>query len=320
MRSIDVFNGDADGICALHQLRLHTPRPGAQLVTGVKRDIRLLRRVEEVVGCQLTVLDISLDANRAEMERLLASGNTVQYADHHYSGELPISGALTAYIDPSPHTCTSLIVDRLLAGRFRPWALVGAYGDNLDETATALAEASGLRAGDAGILRELGQLLNYNGYGSTEADLHVPPADLYRELCRFADPLEFAGQSALLAGLREGHDRDMARTEELTPRWSFTAGHVYLLPAARWARRVVGVFANRIARQEPDLAHATLIPNTDGSLLVSVRAPRNNPQGADSLCRQFPTGGGRSAAAGINQLPPELLDSLLATFAAHFTA
>ena len=59
MRSIDVFNGDADGICALHQLRLHTPRPGAQLVTGVKRDIRLLRRVEEVVGCQLTVLDIS---------------------------------------------------------------------------------------------------------------------------------------------------------------------------------------------------------------------------------------------------------------------
>ena len=124
MRSIDVFNGDADGICALHQLRLHTPRPVAQLVTGVKRDNRLLRRVEEVVGCQLTVLDISLDANRAEMERLLASGNTVLYADHHYSGELPVSGALTAYIDPSPHTCTSLIVDRLLAGRFRPWALV----------------------------------------------------------------------------------------------------------------------------------------------------------------------------------------------------
>lgn len=44
----DVFNGDADGICALHQLRLARPRPEAQLVTGVKRDIRLLRHLVNV--------------------------------------------------------------------------------------------------------------------------------------------------------------------------------------------------------------------------------------------------------------------------------
>ena len=37
----DVFNGDADGICALIQLRLVEPRPDATLVTGVKRDIQL---------------------------------------------------------------------------------------------------------------------------------------------------------------------------------------------------------------------------------------------------------------------------------------
>ncbi|RUM38930.1 MAG: acetyltransferase, partial [Desulfobulbus sp.] len=42
MITYDVFNGDADGICALHQLRLHDPRPDAHLVTGVKRDICLL--------------------------------------------------------------------------------------------------------------------------------------------------------------------------------------------------------------------------------------------------------------------------------------
>ncbi len=106
--------------------------------------------------------------------------------------------------------------------------------------------------------------------------------------------------------------------EALTPRWSFSAGQVYLLPAASWAKRVVGVFANRVARQEPDLAHATLITNTDGTFLISVRAPLDNPQGADSLCRQFPTGGGRSAAAGINRLPADALDRFLAAFAAHF--
>mgnify|MGYP007000196212 len=41
----DVFNGDADGICALLQLRLAQPK-NSQLVTGIKRDIELLDRVE----------------------------------------------------------------------------------------------------------------------------------------------------------------------------------------------------------------------------------------------------------------------------------
>jgi hypothetical protein len=34
----DVFNGDADGICALVQLRLAKPIQ-SNLITGVKRDI-----------------------------------------------------------------------------------------------------------------------------------------------------------------------------------------------------------------------------------------------------------------------------------------
>jgi len=41
----DVFNGDADGICALIQLRRADPKPDATLITGVKRDIELLERV-----------------------------------------------------------------------------------------------------------------------------------------------------------------------------------------------------------------------------------------------------------------------------------
>ena len=45
----DVFNGDADGLCALHQLRLANPAL-AELVTGVKRDIKLLDRVKAGAG------------------------------------------------------------------------------------------------------------------------------------------------------------------------------------------------------------------------------------------------------------------------------
>ena len=44
MTRFDVFNGDADGLCALQQLRLAQPRE-TPLVTGVKRDIALLGRV-----------------------------------------------------------------------------------------------------------------------------------------------------------------------------------------------------------------------------------------------------------------------------------
>jgi hypothetical protein len=47
MNPIDCFNGDADGLCALHQLRLAEPAE-SELVTGVKRDIQLLERIRDI--------------------------------------------------------------------------------------------------------------------------------------------------------------------------------------------------------------------------------------------------------------------------------
>ncbi|MDH4041766.1 MAG: DHH family phosphoesterase, partial [Gammaproteobacteria bacterium] len=87
MIHFDVFNGDADGICALIQLRNAEPRE-AELVTGVKRDINLLDRVEADPGSLVTVLDVSLDKNRAGLERALASGAEVFYCDHHFAGDI----------------------------------------------------------------------------------------------------------------------------------------------------------------------------------------------------------------------------------------
>ena len=57
MTDYDVFNGDADGICALVQLRLVEPR-NSQLVTGVKRDISLLKQVNAEQGDSITVLEL----------------------------------------------------------------------------------------------------------------------------------------------------------------------------------------------------------------------------------------------------------------------
>lgn len=78
MRYFDVFNGDADGLCALHQLGLVTPLD-AILITGVKRAIALLDRVAAVPGASVTVLDISLDVNRTALLALLDRNITVDY-------------------------------------------------------------------------------------------------------------------------------------------------------------------------------------------------------------------------------------------------
>jgi hypothetical protein len=89
---------------------------------------------------------------------------------------------------------------------------------------------------------------------------------------------------------------------------------VYVLPAEPWARRVSGVLANDLAQGVPDRAHALLTRLPEGGFVVSVRAPLIAPDGADVLCRQFPTGGGRKAAAGINRLPEADYDAFVQRF------
>jgi len=310
--SYDIFNGDADGICALHQLRLAEPRE-AELVTGVKRDIRLLDALAGVRGARLTVLDVSLDSNRAALLGLLDSC-AVFYVDHHYAGEVPLHPNLTAHIDPSPEVCTALIVDRLLAGRYRAWAVAAAFGDNLHDSARLAAESLGISAGQLGRLRELGELMNYNGYGNSLADLYVSPQDLYAAVQPYADPFEFMDTSELIAQLKDGFADDMRRAEAVGPWIENAHGRIFQFPAEKWARRVAGVFSNEKARQLPDKAHALMVDNGDGTFMVSVRAPLSRRQGADLLCRSFATGGGRSAAAGINVLPAEQISAFKNVF------
>lgn len=309
----DVFNGDADGICALHMLRLAEPREST-LVTGVKRDINLLRRIATVKNASITILDISMDKNKADLERLLETCR-VFYADHHFSGEIPSSKNLEAYINTNSDICTSLIIDGIQGGEHRAWAVAAAFGDNLHAAAAAAAAASlSLNDEETAQLCELGELMNYNGYGKTVEDLHFKPEDLYKSVEPFKDPLEFFRRSDVLARLRDGYRKDMARARSAEPITVGKVGRVFRFPGEAWPRRIAGVFSNEMARQREDLAHALIVDNNDGTHLVSVRAPLQNKKGADELCRTFPTGGGRAAAAGINALPEDQMDEFIKSF------
>src|SRR6266516_767340 len=71
----------------------------------------------------------------------------------------------------------------------RTWIPVPTY-------ARALAEAAGFSLAATDKMKHLGTALNYNAYGETLDDLHVPPAALAQEMLGYLDPLDFAARSA----------------------------------------------------------------------------------------------------------------------------
>lgn len=317
MAHYDVFNGDADGICALQQLRLSEPKE-SQLITGIKRDIALVQQVPAEHCDSATILDISLDKNRDAVIALLEAGAKVSYCDHHFPGDIPQHPNFTALIDTDANVCTSLLVNQRLNDAYLAWAVTAAFGDNLH--ASALEQGKRLDIGEAEMssLQTLGTLINYNGYGAKVADLIFAPDDLYRRLSPYADPLDFIADCDAFQTLNAGYESDMAKASNTTAEYTSEHSAVFILPNETWSRRVSGVYGNELARDNPDRAHAVLTVLPDDNYLVSVRAPMSNKTGADELCRQFETGGGRKAAAGINRLPQAELSRFISALDAQY--
>jgi hypothetical protein len=318
MAHIDIFNGDADGICALTQLRNAEPLEST-LITGVKRDIALVAKAEVAASDRITALDISFDKNREGVLKALEAGAQIFYVDHHFAGEIPENDKLITIIDTDSNVCTSLLVNGHLKGKYVEWAVTGAFGDNLKAAARTIAGPLGLSEEQLSLLENLGVYMNYNGYGSSLEDLHFAPAELFELVRPYATPFTFVEEAReTFEELESGYRRDMAAAAAVKPTRESDKTAVYILPDETWARRVSGVYSNDLANASPGRAHAVLTERPDGTYLVSVRAPLDNKQGADELCRQFPTGGGRAAAAGINALPGDQLDAFIDALAASY--
>lgn len=299
MTHFDVFNGDADGIFARHQLRLATPVSQVTLITGVKRDNALLARVPVTATASIHVFDVSYDKNADAAEALLAAGATLVYFDHHRATRARAHAGLLAHIDTAADQCTSLIVDRVLGGRSHRWAIAAAFGDGLTRVAEKLATAAALDHVARAQLRELGELFNYNAYGESEADLFFRPADLAAHILPFADPFVFMAETTILARLRAGYAADMRAAIGFRAEYADDTVALFCLPDLASARRVSGVFANHLADTHPTRAHAVLTPVNGGGLTVSLRAPRVAQSSADVVATHF-GGGGRAGAAGID--------------------
>ncbi|WP_462174978.1 DHH family phosphoesterase [Pseudoalteromonas gelatinilytica] len=309
----DIFNGDADGIIALLQLQLVNPTESVK-VTGVKRDIQLLKKITPKAGDNIRVLDISMEKNMAELHDALCVGARVMYVDHHKAGDIPNHANLFAHIDLDANMCTSLIVSDLIDKQYHLWAITAAYGDNLFAKADSEADKLGLTELEKSQLKAFGTYINYNGYGSEVADLHFAPADLFNELLKYKSPLDAINDhESVYYVLEKAYKADMQKAADAKVLHNCDTAKVILLDDAPWARRVSGVLGNDLANQAPNKAHAVLTYNNKGSYTVSVRAPLNNKQGAVDVCSQFATGGGRAAAAGINELDQQQVEQFITT-------
>jgi hypothetical protein len=329
MASYDLFNGDADGICALIQLRLAQPKESI-LITGIKRDIELLKNLTQQVklqqGDEIVVLDISMAKNTEYLNKVLNAGANVFYADHHQMGDKPEHENLDAHINTAPNTCTSLIISAYLKGKLKKeshaWAIVAAFGDNITTVAEALCDKAGYSEEQKNQLRKLGICMNYNGYGADISDLFYHPAELYKIAVKYALPFEFIeNESEVFKTLSNGYENDLEKALKTEPSHKTEKAAMYILPNEKWARRVSGLMGNELANQYPDRAHAILTecpmgvnsPNGDKKITyqVSIRAPKNNLNGADLIATKF-GGGGRKGAAGIDILPSSLQEELFA--------
>lgn len=313
-RRFDVCNGDADGLCAVRQWRLHEPATST-LVTGLKREIALLQRVPADRADEVLVCDVSLERNRSALVALLARGARVRWFDHHAAGVVPTEPGLEAHLDFDAEVCSSLLVDRHLGGRHRAWALAGAYGDELTAVADRLAIESGFDAQRRADLQRLGRAINYNAYGEEASDVCLHPAALYAVMARHDDPFALLAREPVIDEIDLQREADLRQAADLAPSWQSEHARVVVLPDAPWSRRVSGLLANELAAARPAQAQAVLRARRSGDYLVSVRAPREAPHGAAALCAVF-GGSGRAAAAGIDALPASELERFVRAFAA----
>jgi hypothetical protein len=309
------FNGDADGICSILQF-IQSGFTIEHFFTGHKRDQALLRHGEALHNANILAFDVELAKNMDSVKKILNNGCAVTWFDHHGSGEESIFSEYINFfpnIDHSPDINTSLIVYNFLNNQnLLRWAIVGLFGDNIDNTALFYCKSLNLSTEETSSLSEIGKLINYNSYGESLSDLIMNPMDILHQAKQFIDPVSFYKETDI------GRHLKKSSTEDLELALSYCEkddkDHIVFLPDIPWARRVYGTLGNHLIKKDRTKPLAILVDIGEDNYLISVRAPLNQPTKAGDLCRLFDSGGGRASAGGINCLHKRELEKFRSVF------
>lgn len=267
----------------------------------------------------ITVLDVSFDKNVDGVKQVLEVCRNLFYCDHHKADELFEHEKLIANIHTEPTVCTGLLLNAYLKDKYPLWAIAAAYGDGLDHVAARHAKRLQINERQQNQLKKLGVLVNYNGYGSSVEDLHFDPAELFASLANYHTPLDIIqDRESPFLQLEQGYIDDMSKVESSENISANDNLIALLLEDAAWARRISGTYGNQLAAQHPEKPVIIASHNVEGTLTISLRAPKNNPYGASTICSQFATGGGREGAAGINSLPNSEINTFIDAVSKHY--
>jgi hypothetical protein len=128
------------------------------------------------------------------------------------------------------------------------------------------------------------------------------PADLYRAMSSCTTPFLFvADRPDIVSVLVQGYAEDMAKASRFISINEDIVIAIFILSNEKWARRVIGVYGNSLANAFPSRPHVICLKT-----------------GAAELVSLFATGGGRKAAAGINELPRSGLDLFFVAFSKQY--
>lgn len=297
--------------------------------TGVKRDVELLRHAKNIESSNLFVFDVSMLTNEKYLQSLINGDNIIRWFDHHKMSDIEnIRNSIVYKISTNPAHCTAMMVESyfdpvVLVAGLRSWVMCAAYGDNLHSTVQELNKdmSPGRTKETLDIYKQIGETLNYNGYGNQESDLTVHPKDVFMDLCEYDEPVDYYNNSTVFKKINTQMKADASELESTAQTLhESSVGDVILLPDSPASIRYSGVYSNLLSMGNRDKAFAILTMYDDNNYKISIRAPQNNPVGACDLALKFPTGGGREKAAGVNQLPTEKLDNFTEEFIENFSS
>jgi len=285
-------DGDADGLTAAYQLI--KDRGNYEVITAPKRVVDLVNKVSEKIasGSEVVILDLSSETNKQGLDNLLAKHVKVEWIDHHEQ-IADLESKVLALINQSPEYNTSTIINEKVNGKYVEWAIIGAFGDNKAKKANELAQKHNISPKYLSQLKEIGKLLNYNGFA-----VIVSPEETLNEMLKHNSPKTFA-ETAIFQKIKEQYQKDRAALGGVKPFYTSDKIVIYQLPESDASLAMFGEFANDLQAKDKSKIYFVIAPDEKPSRYVLSIRTSGNPK-ANEIAKLFENGGGRADAAGAN--------------------
>ena len=123
-------------------------------------------------------------------------------------------------------------------------------------------------------LKEIGETLNYNGYGNEESDLTVHPKDVYLDIQKYRS-FQYKKMSEIYNKINTQMKLDEAELNSSEILHTSETGKIILLPDTKASIRY-SIYSNKQTTDNPSKAFAILTNINEDAYRISIRSPKSN--------------------------------------------